>query len=126
MILSAEALVSDLQNYEKNHPEIAQKKANLGVMFYTYCTLKGTTEFLEGATELLEDALSSNTKNFGKTHITVANVQFNLAFVYQDLKRTKEAYTLLKEAYDTYLTIFGENHPNTIAVKEILDFIPPQ
>jgi tetratricopeptide (TPR) repeat protein len=69
------------------------------------------------AAQLLEAALSSDEKNFGPDHPTVAVSQSNLATVYRDLGRYERAAQLLEAALSSDEKNFGPDHP-TVAVSQ--------
>ncbi len=70
------------------------------------------------AVELLESALKSDLKNFGKDHPNVAIRQLNLAAVYIKTDRKPEAKALLQAAYQNFLQNFGQTHPHTINIQK--------
>jgi tetratricopeptide (TPR) repeat protein len=69
----------------------------------------------EVAAKLLETALESDLKNFGKDHPNVADSQSNLALVYHDLGRYEAAAQLLEIALENDLKNFGKDHPTAAA-----------
>ncbi len=54
--------------------------------------------------------------------IDVAICQSNLAAVYVNLDRIREAMELWKSAYKIFSKSLGVDHPNTKTVKEWIDF----
>ncbi len=71
----------------------------------------------ETAAELLEKALTSNKRNYGEDHPTVAVSQSNLALVYQDLGKYETAAELLEKALASAIRNYGEAHPR-VAVRQ--------
>jgi len=72
---------------------------------------------------LLEQALISGEKSFGKEHPSVATRQSNLAVVYQDLGRYAEAAALLEQALSSDEKIWGKEHPKVAIDLSILGLI---
>ncbi|MCD4746243.1 MAG: tetratricopeptide repeat protein, partial [Bacteroidales bacterium] len=88
-----------------NHPDVAQLKNNLALVYQDLGDY-------EKARDLLESALKSGLKNFGEKHPNVAVRQSNLALVYQDLGDYEKARDLLESALKSDIKNFGEKHPN--------------
>ncbi|MEM9887766.1 MAG: tetratricopeptide repeat protein [Bacteroidota bacterium] len=102
------ALQSDLDNFGKQHLEVAKKQSNLALVY-------SDLGRYEKAANLLETALQSDLDNFGKQHPEVAKKQSNLALVYSDLGRYEEAANLLEVSLQSDLDNFGEKHPKVAA-----------
>lgn len=67
----------------------------------------------QGAKTLLEKAVTSNEKNFGQDHPSVANSYSNLATVLQDLGDYEGAKALLEKAMHSDEKNLGQDHPST-------------
>jgi len=72
---------------------------------------------LNKAKELLELALASDIKNFGKDHPVVAIRQSSLAMVYKDLGEFNKAKEQLEIALFNDIKNFGKDHP-TVAIRQ--------
>ncbi len=74
------------------------------------------------AAGLLENALASAIKNFGKGHPSVAVRQSNLGMVHLETKEYEKAISLFQDAYDLYARLLGEEHPNTQTIGRNLQY----
>ena len=74
--------------------------------------LKDLGDYL-GAKKLLEKAMISDEKNYGKEHPSTAISYSNLALVLKDLGDYKEAKKLLEKAMISDEKNFGKDHPST-------------
>ena len=72
------------------------------------------------AAQLLQSALDSAMRNFGKQHPNVARSQANLANVLSDLGDYPRAAQLLQSALKAYLHNFGPDHPNVATTESNL------
>ncbi len=91
---------------ENNSDKIAQLQNILALR------LKDLGDY-RGAKELLEKAVASFEKNFGKGHPNTATSYSNLALVLQDLGEYKVAKELLEKVVASVEKNFGKGHPNT-------------
>ncbi len=103
-------------NFEPGHPNIAIRQQNLALV------LKDLGD-LEGAKELLQQALATDQQNYEPEHPKIATAQSNLALVLKALGDLEGAKDLSQQAFDAFLNKFGPQHPNTKIAKEILDSI---
>jgi len=104
--LSDDAAVSRLQN------ELALVLCDLGDY--------------EGAKGLLEKAVASYEKNFGKAHPTTAVRYSNLAMVLQALGDYEGAIKFSEKSVEIFKRYLPENHPNIKTVCKICDGIKKQ
>jgi tetratricopeptide (TPR) repeat protein len=61
------------------------------------------------------------------THLTntdVATSLNNLAYLYDSQGRYQEAEPLYQQALDIAQKVLGENHPNTITIRQNLEALP--
>ncbi len=77
----------------------------------------------KGAKKLLEKALVSAEKNYGKDHPTIAVCYSNLCVLHFQLKEYVQALSYAKKALKIYLNVFGKAHHRTIQVQKDLDYI---
>lgn len=96
------------------HPLLDRAQSNLAL---TYWDLG----LFDKAAALLEKSLASNLRALGKAHPTVADCPSNLGLVYLDVGRNEEARHLAGQTHHTFFTKFSPDHPNTQAVKSLLD-----
>ncbi|MFM7354961.1 MAG: tetratricopeptide repeat protein [Microcystis aeruginosa] len=62
----------------------------------------------------------------GDNHPHVANSLNNLAYLYRSQGRYTEAEPLLLEAINIATQVLGENHPNTVTIRENLQIMRQQ
>jgi tetratricopeptide (TPR) repeat protein len=79
-----------------------------------------------GAKELLQKAMISAEKNFGKEHPTTAVRYSNLATVLQDLGDFEQALELSDKSVKIFNKTLPKGHPNIEIVKNIYNSIKQQ
>ena len=111
------AILSVFVGSEK--PEINTLQNNLALV------LKALGDY-QGAKSLLETAVNSAEKNYGKSHPTTAVGYSNLATVLIDLEEYKQALDYENKALKILEQHLPENHPNIKTVKKFITYIKKQ
>ncbi|GAB4492566.1 MAG: hypothetical protein OHK0019_14740 [Saprospiraceae bacterium] len=112
----AEQVLATLPENERDSEGVGKLKNNLGIVY------RDLGDY-ERARDLLEAALASNLKNFGKEHPNVARSQINLGAVFLKTGKKEKAKALFQQAYDLFKKRLGEQHPNTQTAKEWLESV---
>ena len=102
-----------------NEPAISKLQNNLALVL---CDLGD----YEGAGGLLEKALASDEKNFGKDHPNTARSYSNLATVLCNLGDYERALSFSKKSVEIFKKCLPEGHPNIKIVCKIYDGIKQQ
>ena len=97
------------------HTNVASEQIMLGI---SYLALKRFDE----AIDKLKLALTFYEKRFGQNHLQTAKAQILLATAYYDLGYKTESYNFWLKAFNTRVSIYGENHEFTVNTKNMFDF----
>jgi hypothetical protein len=103
--------------------EVGKEHTSTGILYYNLGTLYKDMEKYEESLEFLIKALNVYEKRLGKNHLDTAILYENIADVKLKLENYsgKDIETLFLKVLDIRKNELGEEHPDTISIKEKLD-----
>ena len=110
------ALKSDLKTYGEDHPSVAIRRNNLGVVHQSLGDYPKALEYYELA-------LKSDLKTYGEDHPNVATTRNNLGGVHESLGGYPKALEYYEPALKSGLKTYGEDHPNVATTRNNLGLV---
>ncbi len=100
-----QVLTNDLKTYDEDHPDVAQARNLLGMVWLSL----GKSE---KAINYFEQSLASNLNTFGEDHPNVATIRNILGSAWDSLGEHKKAIDYYEQSLASNLNTFGEDHPD--------------
>lgn len=106
-------LEMEIKAYGEKHPDVAILLNSIGLVNYD----RG---YLSEAMSYFKRSLAIDKSVYGKEHTSIAGDYYNMAQVYELLRKKEKAKTYFKKAYTMFLKFLPEGHPSIISAQQKL------
>ena len=107
------------ETFGDKHPHIAETLNSLGLY------KKHMGKYTE-AISILRESISMTQEMVGDYTFTVAAAYYNISLAYVELENYSSALQAMNSSYDVFVKIVGEQHPQTQAALQVIDWLQGQ